>query len=332
MTRKSRNAYYQGPPSDHFDGELFFNPGRPWNKGVADLIRWNFKRDGKESWPDTFPAPARDVPPRRVEGAGLRVTLIGHASFLIQTAGRNMLVDPVWSERASPFSFAGPKRVNPPGVAFDDLPRIDVVLVTHNHYDHLDVATLRRLAAAHRPRIVTPLGNDTIMREAGVGAEFEALDWGDVARLGDGLRVHAEPAQHWSARGLFDRRHALWAAFVIDGPGGAIYHVGDTGFHAPQFSEIRRKHGPPRLAILPIGAYEPRWFMREQHIDPDEAVRGFKLTGAARAVGHHWGTFKLTDEGIERPREALEAALRAHDVPAHRFVALRPGEVWTDEG
>ena len=146
------------------------------------------------------------------------MTLVGHASFLIQTAGLNLLVDPVWSERASPFSFAGPKRVNAPGIAFEDLPRIDVVLVTHNHYDHLDAETLRRLAKVHSPRIVTPLGNDTIMWQAGVEGEMSAHDWGDAVALSDALTVHFEPAQHWSARGVFDRLQALWASVGARGP------------------------------------------------------------------------------------------------------------------
>ena len=328
VARSRGNFYYDGPPSDHFDGELFFNPGRPFNKSTGDLLKWNLSRNGKESWPESYPSPFAEKPPQRVGGAKLRVTLVGHASFLIQTAGLNLLVDPVWSQRASPFSFAGPKRVNAPGIAFEDLPRIDVVLVTHNHYDHLDAETLRRLAKVHSPRIVTPLGNDTIMRQAGVEGEMSAHDWGDAVALSDALTVHFEPAQHWSARGVFDRLQALWAALVLEGPGGPVYHVGDTGFNEAQFAAIRRKHGPPRLAILPIGAYEPRWFMKDQHMNPDEAVRGFKLTGASWAAGHHWGTFKLTDEGIERPLLALDAALREHGVTVDRFRPLRPGEAW----
>ncbi|GGH32945.1 membrane protein [Alsobacter metallidurans] len=326
--RSGHNPYYSGPVSDHYDGVKFFNPSGQNGKGFKDLVRWRLA-DGKEEWPDEFPSPFRDRPPQRVEGAGLRVALVGHASFLIQTAGLNMLTDPVWSERCSPVSFAGPKRVNPPGIAFGDLPPIDAVLLTHNHYDHLDIDTLRRLVAAHPLRIVTPLGNDAILREAGIAAPIFAHDWGDRVRVSDAVHVHVEPAQHWSARGVLDRQRALWAAFVLETPAGAIYHVGDTGFgDGAQFSAIRAKHGEPLLAILPIGAFEPRWFMRDQHMNPDDAVRAFVATGARQALGHHWGTFKLTDEGIERPPEALVRALAEHGVAPERFRPLRPGEVW----
>jgi L-ascorbate metabolism protein UlaG (beta-lactamase superfamily) len=326
--RASANPYYAGPPSDHFDGVRFFNPGGPNAKGLKELIRWRLG-DGKEEWPEQFPSPFRDRPPQRIDGAGLRVTLIGHASFLIQTAGLNVLTDPVWSERCSPVSFAGPRRVNAPGVAFDDLPPVHVVIVTHNHYDHLDVETLRRLAARFSPRIVTPLGNDTIMRDAGVAADYFTLDWGQSVPVGNGVTLHAEQALHWSARGGLDRLKALWAAFVIEGPAGVVYHIGDTGFgDGAHFSQVRQKHGPPRLALLPIGAYEPRWFMRDQHMNPDDAVRAMLACGAEHAVGHHWGTFKLTDEGIERPPTALAEALARHGVAPERFRPLRPGEVW----
>ncbi|PSC02948.1 hypothetical protein SLNSH_21425 [Alsobacter soli] len=326
--RPGANAYYRGPVSDHFDGVRFFNPGGPNGKGFGDLLKWRFA-DGKEAWPAQYPSPFRDTPPARVPGAGLRVTLVGHASFLLQTAGLNILTDPVWSDRCSPFSFAGPQRVNAPGVAFDDLPPIDVVLLTHNHYDHLDVDTLRRLAARHPLRIVTPLGNDTILREAGVPVPTRTLDWGDAAPLSEEVSVHAEQAIHWSARGLRDRQRALWAAFVLRTPAGAIYHVGDTGFgDGSHFAAVRERHGPPRLAILPIGAYEPRWFMRDQHMNPEDAVRAMLACGAEQALGHHWGTFKLTDEGIERPPEALGQALEKHGVHPERFLPLRPGQVW----
>ena len=174
---RSGNAYYQGPASDHFDGTVFFNPGKPWTKGPADMLKWQFSREGKEDWPSAYPSPFTAKPAERVGGNRLVLTHVGHASVLLQTGGLNILVDPVWSERASPVTFAGPKRVNAPGIPFEDLPPIDVVLVTHNHYDHLDTATLGRLSQAFRPRIVTPLGNDTIMRQGGVeGAE--AHDWG----------------------------------------------------------------------------------------------------------------------------------------------------------
>jgi L-ascorbate metabolism protein UlaG (beta-lactamase superfamily) len=323
------NRYYQGPPSDHFDGQVFFNPGRRWRKSPLDLLKWQLLGKGNEPWPAEFPSPHRDVPPARVEGEALRVSFVGHASLLLQTHGLNLLLDPVWSDRVSPVRFAGPRRVNAPGIAFDDLPPIDVVLLSHNHYDHMDVDTLRRLAVRDAPRVVTPLGNDTILREAGVGGRIDAHDWGDAVALNEAVTVHLEEALHWSARGMTDRLEALWAAFVIEAPGGPVYFAGDTGFGGgAHFAALREKHGPPRLALLPIGAYEPRWFMKEQHMDPDEAVLALKACEADHAVAIHWGTFKLTDEGIERPLEALATALDRHGVEPARFRALRPGEAW----
>ena len=320
------NPYYSGPRSDHFDGERFFNPELRWKKTPMDLLRWGL--DGsKEPWPPHHPSPFSDQPPMRVEGSQIRLSFVGHASFLLQTAGLNILLDPVWSERASPLGFAGPKRVNPPGIAFDALPPIDVVLVSHNHYDHLDLSTLMRLEAVHHPRIITPLGNDAIIRRAGFNMSVEAHDWGNQVDLGNGVTVHLTEAYHWSARGVFDRFCALWAAFVIKTPGGAIYHVGDTAYHGGRiFDEVRDTFGAIRLAILPIGAYEPRWFMAEQHMNPDEAVRAFLASGAEQAVAHHWGTFRLTNEGVLRPPEALRQALTERGVPDGRFSVLQPGQ------
>lgn len=321
-----RNFYYDGPPSDHFDGVRFFTPVQPPDKTFAERMRWNLG-GGRAEWPNVLPSPYRDKPPARVEG--LRVVLVGHASFLYQAQGLNILVDPVFSERASPFSFAGPKRINDPGIAFDDLPPIDAVLVTHNHYDHLDIATLKRLWDRHRPRIVAPLGNDAIIRADHPEIAVETKDWGEAVSLGSGLTLHLEPSYHWSARSLSDRRMALWANYLITGRVGAIYHVGDTAYgDGAFFRDIRKRHGPPRLAVLPIGAYEPRWFMKAQHINPVEAVQIFRDLGAVQALGHHWGTFRMTNEAVDDPPAALRSALAGAAVDEARFLALRPGQVW----
>lgn len=325
---EAANRYYSGPVTDHFDGRVFFNPGGIPPRNFADLLRWQMG-DGRIKWPATWPSPHPAAKPeRRVEGGGLRVTMVGHATLLVQTAGVNILTDPVWSERVSPFSFAGPKRVNPPGIDFSDLPPIDLVLLTHNHYDHLDTGTLKRLKAAHDPLVVTPLGNDAIVAAAVPDMRVATGDWGDVIDT-HGTRLHFEPVHHWSARGAFDRRMALWAGFVAETAAGKIYHVGDTGFHEGRnYRAAAEKHGGFRLAILPIGAYEPRWFMKGQHQNPDEAVAGFGLCGAAHAVGHHWGTVQLTNEAIEEPHDMLLAALEREGVARERFRPMRPGEAW----
>ncbi|NVO13356.1 MAG: MBL fold metallo-hydrolase [Rhodoplanes sp.] len=329
FTARARAArYYDGPVSDHFDGVFFRDPHGAPPKNFADLARWWASRGG-EPWPDRAPSPHVDQPPARVDGDALRVVMVGHASVLVQTAGHNLLIDPVWSERASPVDFAGPKRVNDPGIPFEALPRIDTVLVSHGHYDHLDVDTLSRLVAAHRPRIVTPLGNDAAMAAHDPAIVAETYDWHDRVELAENLAVTLVPLRHWSARGLLDRNKALWAGFVLETPAGRIYHVSDSGYgDGFRFREARERYGPFRLAVLPIGAYEPRWFMRDQHMNPAEAVQALQDCGAELALAHHHGTFKLTDEAIDAPARDLGLACAAAEIPPERFRVLKPGEAW----
>jgi L-ascorbate metabolism protein UlaG (beta-lactamase superfamily) len=322
------NRYYQGPASDHFDGRVFFNPDGAPPRPFSDLLRWQFG-GGRAKWPAQWPSPFPPAKPEaRLGGDALRVTMVGHATLLIQVEGLNILTDPVWSERVSPFSFAGPRRANAPGVAFEDLPPIDLVLLSHNHYDHLDVATLARLQAAHDPLVVTPLGNDTIVKSSAPRMRIEARDWGARVTVGD-AKVYLEPAHHWSARGANDRSMALWSAFALETPAGKLYYAGDTGFHGGRnFAAAAARHGGFRLAILPIGAYEPRWFMEAQHQNPAEAVQALKLLKASHAAGMHWGTFQLTNEAVGAPAEELAREMDAAGLSRERFRAMRPGEVW----
>ncbi|MGA9580629.1 MAG: MBL fold metallo-hydrolase [Allosphingosinicella sp.] len=316
--------YYEGPRSDHFDGERFFNPGparaRPPG-GPARFLNRMIGSDERAQWPERV-AVEPTIPPRRVEGEEMLVTWIGHATILVQTQGLNILTDPTWSERASPFSFAGPKRVRAPGVRFEDLPRIDLVLVSHNHYDHMDLPTLKRLWERDRPRIVTSLGNDTILEGQGVGSI--ALDWGDGHSVGP-VEVRVERNHHWGSRWGTDRNRALWSAFTVKLPGGNIFFAGDTGYGDGSWVEEAARQGPVRLAILPVGAYEPRDIMQSNHIDPDEAVRIFEKLKPRMALGMHWGTFQLTFESINDPPRRLAAARRARGVPAERFVTTEVG-------
>ena len=320
---------YDGPISDHFDGKKFFDPDGVSPKSLRQVLRWQFGRDRqRRAWPEWAPSPHADTPPPRVDGGKVRLSFVGHVSWLIQTSGLNILVDPVWSERASPVRFAGPKRRNDPGIAFDALPKIDVALVSHGHYDHLDLATLSKLAARHAPRVITPLGNDVAMRRADRAIKAEAFDWHDRVELGGGVAVTLVPTRHWTARGLLDRNRALWASFVVETPAGKIYIVCDSGYgEGTHFRRVAEAHGPLRLAILPIGAYEPRWFMKDQHMNPSDAVKAPADCGAEQALAHHHGTFQLTDEAIDEPVAALHAALDDAKIAHEKFVALKPGQV-----
>ncbi|WP_235953275.1 MBL fold metallo-hydrolase [Salipiger sp. PrR002] len=255
--------------------------------------------------------------------------MIGHASMLIQIAGLNILTDPVWSDRASPFGFIGPKRVTAPGIDFAQLPPIDVVLVSHNHYDHLDLATLKRLQAQHSPLMVMPLGTEVTVWRAVRSATLLSGDWHDRFDIGSGVSVSLTPANHWSARGLGDRRMALWSGFWIESHQGSIWFAGDTGYgDGAIFHSLRSRYGAPDIALIPIGAYEPRWFMAPQHVAPEDSVRIFKDVGAGAALGIHWGTFQLTDEPRDEPAELLATSLDAAGIPREKFRAFAPGEVF----
>jgi L-ascorbate metabolism protein UlaG (beta-lactamase superfamily) len=324
-----RMKTYGGPVSDHFDGLRFFDPDGVPPKSLGEVLRWQFGSGRQRAiWPEWVPSPHADTPPLRVSGGKVRLSFVGHVTWLIQTAGLNILVDPVWSQRASPVSWVGPKRHNDPGIAFEALPKIDVVLVSHGHYDHRDLATLSRLAERFSPRVITPLGNDITMRDADGAIKAEAFDWQDRVELGNNIAVTLVPTQHWSARGLFDRNKALWASFVLETPAGKLYIVCDSGYgEGKHFRRVAQAHGPLRLAILPIGAYEPRWFMSDQHMNPSDAVRALADCGARQALAHHHGTFQLTDEAIDAPVLELGEALDEAKVPRERFAVLKPGQV-----
>ena len=253
------------------------------------------------------------------------LTHIGHASVLIRLDGLTILADPIFSERCSPVGWAGPRRARPPGRTLAQLPRIDLVLNSHNHYDHLDLPSLRAVARRDRPRFVVPLGNRPYLARAGIAADaVTELDWWEEARVGD-ARVTATPARHFSARTPWDARRALWSGFDIDGPAGRVLFAGDSG-DGPHWAAIAARLGAPDLALLPIGAYDPRRLMRAVHMDPEEAVGAHGTLGARHSVGLHHGTFQLTDEPIDEPPARLAAAVRRAGLPADSFVVLGHGE------
>jgi len=318
---------YIGEKSDHFDGERFFNPGVP-DKKFSDFLRWQRERKAApwpkwiESKPGPKPAPAV---PAQGEAPGLwRVTFVNHATVLLQLHGVNILTDPVWSERTSPVGWAGPKRVRAPGIRFEDLPKIHIVLLSHNHYDHMDIDTLRRLAERDSPVIYTGLGNTKYLADRGIDGGID-MDWWEHRDDPSGLKIHYVPAQHFSARSMFDRNRTLWGGLVVEAPSGRFYFAGDSGY-GPHFKTIGARLGPFRYSLIPIGAYEPRWFMSLAHTNPDEAVRTHLDVRSQRSLGIHFGTFQLTDESLDAPEEALVVARDAHRVSEQAFTTLKPGD------
>lgn len=298
------------PVSDHCNGHSFFNPSGTAPKSLYDVLKWKLNNHQKR-WPKFITNTAQPELAATTNDHEIVLTFINHVTFLIQTAGMNILTDPVFSERVSPFQWIGPRRIRSPGLSFDQLPKIDIVCVSHNHYDHMDLPTIARLARTFQPQFVTPLGNGTILKKAGALHILET-DWWQSLDF-QALKITTVPAQHWSGRGLKDRNLALWAGFVIQTQEKKIYFAGDTGY-GPHFRQIHEQIGEIDLALLPIGAYEPRWFMREQHMNPEDAVLAHSDLKARHGVGMHFGTFQLTDEELDDPVTELELALKKHNI------------------
>ncbi len=309
----------------------------PSSNRTGGFLRWVlYERLAKPLPPDPDPSvferrePAFRSP--RAAADELTVTWVGHATVLLQLGGLNVLTDPHWSKRASPVQFAGPARWVPPAVAFEQLPPIDLVLISHNHYDHLDDGTVRRLAASFPDAAWRlPLGLASFVEARGA-RDVEELDWWADTRVGD-ARVTCTPAQHFSARSPFDRNRTLWCGWTLAGGGRRVLFAGDTGYH-PKFGEIGERLGPFDVALLPVGAYEPRWFMRPVHMNPEEAVQAYRdVTGSTGGspetrcamVPIHWGTFKLTDEAMDEPPRRATAAWSAAGLPRDRLWLLAHG-------
>jgi L-ascorbate metabolism protein UlaG (beta-lactamase superfamily) len=306
------------PP--HYRDGRFFNPGVP-DHNFRQAIHWMRTRI-PEPWRSWIPSQPGPPPPVRVDGSELRATFINHATFLLQTAGKNILTDPVWSLRVSPVQWTGPKRHRAPGIRFEDLPPIDALLISHNHYDHFDRPTLRRLARTHRPAVFCPLGLAKPLRRLGF-REVHELDWGQSSEW-CGIPVHCVRAQHFAARSPFDRNRTLWCGWVLCPRAGNLYFAGDSGFGG-FFQEIGERLGPMRLALLPIGAYEPEWFMGTVHMTPEQAIEIHSLVRAQTTIPMHYGTFSLADDGETAPLDRLRKALDG-DPGAARFQVLEEGE------
>jgi N-acyl-phosphatidylethanolamine-hydrolysing phospholipase D len=320
-------------PAHHRPGGGFRNPWPDATPaGFRAFLKWvlidrMWQRRPKDPGPPAFTPRMPSFAPRAAADE-ITVTWVGHATFLLQIGGLNVLTDPMWSERASPVQFAGPRRHRPPGFPLDSLPPIDLVLQSHDHYDHLDEATVRHLAARFPDaRWLMPLGLAATLSSWGVGGVLRVreLDWWNTVREGD-VMITSTPAQHFSGRGFGDRDRALWCGWALRIGERAIWFAGDTGYH-PEFAAIGSRCGPFDVALMPVGAYEPRWFMRPVHMNPDDAVRAFQdVRNAAFMVPMHWGTFRLTDEPMAEPPVRTAAAWRAAGLPAESLWVLNPGE------
>ena len=316
---------YKGPSSDHFDGKEFYNLEHTEMKGLSDVLRWQLNRE-QGDWPDEIESIQQVIPKTTTKET--RVTFINHASLLIQLKGVNVLTDPIWSERASPFSFAGPARKREPGIRFNDLPEIHTILISHNHYDHLDLPTLQRLRDKFDPLFIVPLGVDLLLQQNGI-SNTVALDWFDETGL-RGLTVHAVPAKHFSGRGLGDTNQTLWAGYIIQGGDQTIYFAGDTGY-GNFYKMIEEQFAPINLALLPIGAYKPVWFMQPIHMSPEEAVQAHIDLKAKKSIGMHFGTFPMADDGQEEPLHDLSIAIKSKSVKPEEFFTLKEGETYRED-
>ncbi|HEX5474421.1 MAG TPA: MBL fold metallo-hydrolase [Vicinamibacterales bacterium] len=311
------------PVSDHCDGRRFFNPHAHTARTPRELIRW-WRTRQRVPWPERVPRRACAPPPDAVPPDRVAATFVGHATWLLRTASVSILTDPVFTSHAGPFGLIGPRRVRPPALDVASLPPIDLVLLSHNHYDHLQPSSLRALGRRFDPVFVTTLGLASMLRRLGLRRVVE-LDWWQTADLARPERVTCVPAQHFSARTPFDRDRTLWGGFVVSNAGKTLYFAGDTGY-SPQFREIAQRVPSIDLALVPIGAYEPRWFMRPAHVNPDEAVRIHQDVAARTSFAMHFGTFHLTDEGIDDPVQALARAREAAGLAPETFRVIECGE------
>ncbi|ELR72910.1 Outer membrane protein romA [Fulvivirga imtechensis AK7] len=312
---------HEGPKMAHFDGKQFKNPSGASAQGFAQVLKWMTQRDqGPWKKLDVSYGPK---PPEITHS--VRITFINHSSFLIQVDGVNILTDPVYSQRVSPFTKLGPQRMRPPGIRFEDLPPIDFVLISHNHYDHLDKPTVKRLYDIFQPMFVVPLGVDKYMKSLDI-EKVVSLDWWQEMPLNPELVVASVPAQHFSGRGMLDRDATLWCGFVLKRADGNIYYVGDTGYDQNIFKEVGQSFAPIKLSLIPIGAYVPKWFMSPVHISPEEAVQVHKDINSQQSVAIHFGTFPLGDDGQREPVEDLQKALKEQNIPSDEFWVLEEGE------
>lgn len=305
-----------------FDGKKFINtvPTTNWS---AHVMKWLLNRKGVP-WPKWIETPVGETPPERVYGADLSLSFVNHSTVLIQTGGLNILTDPVWSGRVGPFPWLGAQRVRNPGLGIDQIPKLDVILVSHDHYDHLDMPTIKIFLERDAPQLLTGLGVNRSLDIEGIHCAA-ALDWWESLDLGRGIKATFTPSRHFSGRGLYDQDSTLWGSFVLSTPAGPIYFGGDTGY-GPHFREIREQFGPMAVSLLPIGCYQPRWFMKTFHMSPEDAVEAHVDLESAWSVGIHLGTFRLGDEGYDQPAIDLAKALERKGLAPDSFTVPEFGQ------
>lgn len=308
--------------SDHFDGNRFYNIDPLGKKDFWDLLKWKMNSKAKK-WPQDIEDKVNYAGPKSRVSKGLSYTFINHATVLIQTSGLNILTDPIFSKRASPFRWIGPRRCRKPGVLKESLPKIDIVLISHNHYDHMDLDSLAYLNEKFSPTFLVGLGNKILLESYGISNIVE-LDWWEEYILAS-TKIYFTPARHFSSRGIFDDMKTLWGSYVIKTMDYNIYFSGDTGY-GKHFKLISDRYGSMDLAFIPIGAYEPRWFMKDVHVNPEESVLAHIDLESKYSVGIHFGTFQLSDEGIEEPKVDLIKALSKHSIDTKLFVVPNFGE------
>lgn len=317
---------YNGESVDNFDGKRFHDFHEIKTRTLLDVFKWTVTKDPGE-WEELgIDDIEQGCPPADPPKQAISITFVNHSSFLIQTGGLNILTDPIWSKRASPFQWIGPKRMRPPGIAFEDLPEIDLVLLSHNHYDHLDIHTVKRLSKRNNPLFVAPLGVAQYLHKNGV-TNTKEFKWWQEEQLHPALKLSAVPSQHFSGRGLSDRDKTLWCGYVLQTNAGTLYFVGDTGYDTI-FTDIGKRFSID-VSLIPIGAYEPRWFMEPIHVDPEQALQIHKDINSTQSIGMHFGTFPLADEGMNQPKQDLAAARQQLGIAESEFGTLKEGATKT---
>ncbi|MFC1883306.1 MBL fold metallo-hydrolase [Thermodesulfobacteriota bacterium] len=320
---RGHSPLYLGAVSDHFDGARFFNEEQ--GHSFIDMIKWFWEMETVE-WPEWIDDPSQPKPVESVDDGQIKVTHINHATILIQMDGINILTDPIWSDRASPASWAGTKRIRAPGIKFEDLPHIDFILISHDHYDHLDIPTLKKLVKRNQPRIFVGLGVKSILESEGIPLIHQMDWWQDHKIQNDNIKITFVPARHNSGRSFFGKNRTLWGGFVIEGKSGRVYFAGDTAYG--KFLDALKKHFSEfDLTVFPIGNYEKRWFMKTQHMNPDDAVQAHVLLNSRQSVGMHYATFlEHPEQSIDAHEKDLETAMIKHNVAEFEFWILKFGE------